>query len=215
MGVLIENADKVLSGFLNTLGLFAVSGLSALVIGTLVAAMRVSPIPVLRGVGTFYVGFFRNTPLLVLLILTVFGLPELGVNPSFFVKSCLAMSFYTAAFVCEALRSGVNSIAMGQAEAARSVGMRFGTTMTQIVLPQALRAVVPPMASVLIALVKNTSLASSFGILEATARMKGLINDDPGALWFIFLGIALGYVVIVELISLLSASLERRWRVAR
>lgn len=215
MEFLIDNADKVLSGFLNTLGLFAVSGLSALIVGTFVAAMRVSPIPVLRGVGTFYVNFFRNTPLLVLLILTVFGLPELGFNPSFFVKSCLAMSLYTAAFVCEALRSGVNAIPMGQAEAARSVGMNFGTTMTQIVLPQALRAVVPPLASVLIALVKNTSLASSFGILEATARMKGLINDDPGALWFIFLGIALGYVVIVELISMLAGALERRWSVSR
>jgi glutamate transport system permease protein len=83
-----------------------------------------------------------------------------------------------------------------------------------VILPQSFRAVVPPIASVLIALTKNTSLVSIFGLLDATARMKGLLNDHPSQLWWIFFGIALGYVIIVETISFGAGLLERRWRIA-
>jgi glutamate transport system permease protein len=155
---------------------------------------------------------FRNTPLLVLLILTYFGLPQLDIRFSFFTMVTMAMALYTAAFVAEVLRSGVNSIPVGQAEAARAIGLPFGKTMTKVILPLSMRAVVPPMANVFIALTKNTSLASSFGVLEATARMKGLLNNNATARWEIFIGIALGYIVIVEVISGAAALLERRWR---
>ena len=121
---------------------------------------------------------------------------------------------YTSTFVCEALRAGVNSIPLGQAEAARSVGLGFTQTMQNVILPQAFRAVVPPLASVLIALTKNTSLCSVFGMAEATALMKGLLNDNTSQLWWIFVGIALGYIIIVEVISTIAGLLERRWRIA-
>ncbi len=198
-----------------TLQLLVVSGALALVLGTLIAIARVSPVPILRRVAATYVTFFRNTPLLVLLLITYYGLPEIGIIWSFFTLVTLAMGTYTASFVAEALRSGVNSVSMGQAEAARAIGLPFTQTMTQVVLPQSFRAVVPPLASVFIALAKNTSLAAAFGVLEATFRMRGLLNDRPDERPLIFLGIALGYIVIVELISLGSQLLERRWKVER
>ena len=190
------------------------SGLIALVVGTLVAVARVSPVPVLRGVGIGYVTIFRNTPLLVLILLTYYGLPELGIDFGFFVMVTMAMGLYTAAFVTEAIRSGINGIGLGQAEAARSLGMPFSLTMTQVVLPQAFRLTVPPLASVMIALTKNTSLAAVFGIAEATFRMKGLSNDYASERVVIFAGIALGYILIVELISFGANRFEKAWRVA-
>src|SRR5674476_25564 len=214
MDVLIDNADRLLDAFVVTLRLFLVSGTLSLVFGTVLAAMRVGPVSILNRAGAAYVTIFRNTPLLVLLLFVVFGLPKLGLNLGYFNMNALALTMYTSTFVCEALRSGVNSIPLGQAEAARSLGLGFNQTMTQVILPQSFRAVVPPVASVLIALTKNTSLCSIFGMFEATAAMKGLFNDNATARVWIFIGIALGYIVIVELISAAAGFLERRWRIA-
>lgn len=214
MQLLIDNADILLRAFGLTLLLVVVVSILSLLFGTVLAAMRVSPVGVLNKAGAFYVTVFRNNPLLVLLLLVVFGLPKLGIQMSYFNMNVLALTLYTSPFVCEALRSGVNSIPIGQAEAARSIGLGFSQTMTNVVLPQSFRAVVPPLASVLIAMTKNTSLVSIFGLLDATARMKGLLNDNPSQLWWIFGGIALGYIIIVETISVGAALLERRWRVA-
>jgi glutamate transport system permease protein len=208
-----ENWDLVLKGFWNTLKLLGVSGALALVLGTLVAVARVSPVPILRRVGTTYVTIFRNTPLLVLILLTYYGLPEIGIDFGFFIMITMAMGLYTASFVTEAIRSGVNGIGLGQAEAARSIGMPFGMTMTQVILPQAFRLVVPPLASVFIALTKNTSLAAVFGIAEATYRMSGLTRDYATERIPIFLGIGLGYIIIVEVISFAASRFERRWAV--
>jgi glutamate transport system permease protein len=214
MQVLIDNADILLKAFGLTLRLVVIVSILSLLFGTVLAAMRVGPIGVLNRAGAVYVTIFRNNPLLVLLLLIFFGLPKLGVHMSYFNMNVLALTLYTSPFVCEALRAGVNSIPLGQAEAARSLGLTFSQSMTTVVLPQSFRAVVPPLASVLIAMTKNTSLVSIFGLLDATARMKGLLNDHPSQLWWIFGGIALGYVIIVEAISFGAAMLERRWRIA-
>lgn len=213
MDVLVDNASLILEGFWKTLQLTVVSGAYALVIGVLVAIARVSPVGILRGFGTVYVTLFRNTPLLILIIIAYYGMPDIGINPGFFPLITIAMGIYTSTFIAEALRSGINGVPVGQAEAARAIGMPFGMTMTQVVLPQAGRLIVPPVASVFIALVKNTSLAAAFGIAEATFRMKGLLNDHATDKWWIFLGIAVGYIVIVEVISLVAYLIERRWKV--
>jgi glutamate transport system permease protein len=213
MEALTENWDLILKGFWETIKLLLVSGGIALVIGTLVGVARVGPVSILRRAAVAYVTIFRNTPLVVLIILTYYGLPEIGIDFGFFVMITLAMGVYTAAFVAECIRSGVNGIGLGQAEAARSIGMPFGLTMTQVILPQSFRLVVPPLASVFIALTKNTSLAAGFGIAEATFRSKGLFNDYATDRVVIFLGIALGYIIIVELISFGANRLERRWAV--
>jgi glutamate transport system permease protein len=215
MDALTENFDLILKGFAQTLKLLLSSGLLALALGTLVGVARVSPVPILRGAAIAYVTIFRNTPLLVLILLTYYGLPQLGIDFGFFWNITLAMGVYTASFVTEAIRSGINGIPLGQAEAARSIGMPFGMTMTQVLLPQAFRLVVPPLASVFIALTKNTSLAAGFGIAEATFRLKGLLNDNATDRVPIFVGIAIGYIVIVELISLGAALFERKWAVNR
>ncbi|MBC7631070.1 MAG: amino acid ABC transporter permease [Flavobacterium sp.] len=197
-----------------TLRLVLVAGASSLVFGTVLAGMRIGPVSVLNRAASLYVTVFRNTPLLVLLLLVIFGLPKLDIRPGYFWLNILALTLYTSSFVCEAIRSGVNSIPIGQAEAARSTGLGFNQTMQHVILPQSFRAVVPPLASILIALTKNTSLCSIFGLTEGTATMKALLNNNPAQLWWIFLGIALGYIVIVEMISLAAGALERRWRIS-
>jgi glutamate transport system permease protein len=209
------NFNLVLQAFLLTIELFLVSGVLSLLFGTLLAAMRVGPVPVLAKAAAVYVTVLRNTPLLLVFIFATFGLPKMDVQLPFFVKGTIALTLYTSAFVCEAVRSGINSVPVGQAEAARASGLTFTQTMTNIVLPQAMRAVVPPLASVMIALLKNTSVGAVFGLFEATARMRFFSNNNADDRTLIFLTFALGYVILVEAISFGAYSMERRWRVAR
>lgn len=211
-----ELLSRLADGFVVTLQLLGWSLVFATVLGTLLGAMRVSPITPLRAVGTSYVNIFRNTPLVVLLLITVVGLPALGLSGlSFYWRAVIALSLYTAAFVCESLRAGINTVDTGQAEAARSIGMGFGQSLREVVLPQAFRAVIPPLASVYIALTKNTSVAAAFGVTEATYQLSNLNRDFPGQLTLSFLGIALGYILIVAVISLAANQFERRTVVAQ
>ncbi|MDP9378362.1 MAG: amino acid ABC transporter permease [Actinomycetota bacterium] len=215
MDVLLDNLPKILGGFRDTVLLLFASSLVALVLGVFFAALRVSPVPVLRLAGTTYVNVFRNIPLVVLFLITTQGLPELGLSFSFFTLAVIALGFYTGAFICEAIRSGVNSVDVGQAEAARSIGMTFTQTLGMIVLPQAIRSVIPPLASILIALTKNTAVAEAFGITEATYQLDSLVRDFPNALYPLFFGISAGYVLIVFAIALSARQLERRLVVLR
>lgn len=216
MSDVFSNFDLVVSAFLLTIELFLVSGIASLVLGTSLAAARVGPIPVLSKAATLYVTIFRNTPLLMIFIFMVFGYPQLdGPKLSFFAVGCISLTVYTTAFVCEAVRSGVNSVPLGQAEAARAVGLDFGATMRQVILPQAVRAALPPLASVQIALLKNTSVAAAFGLFEATARMRYFVNRNADQSLLIFLIFAIGYVILVEVLSAGALATERRWKVSR
>jgi glutamate transport system permease protein len=215
MDDVLSNSDLVLKAFGLTIELFVVSGVLSLVFGTLLAAMRVGPIPVLAKAAAVYVTLVRNTPLLVIFIFATFGLPKMDIQLPFFLKGTIALTLYTSAFVCEAVRSGINSVPLGQAEAARANGLTFTQTMTNVVLPQALRAVVPPLASVMIALLKNTSVGAVFGLFEATARMRYFTNRNADDSLLVFLTFAIGYVILVEVVSVGALTLERRWRVAR
>ena len=150
----------------------------ALVLGTLLAAMRVSPIPPLRGLATFYVELFRNTPLTVVFFFVIFGLPQIDTVVSFFPGAVIAVGTYTAAFVAEAIRSGINSVSAGQAEASRALGLTFGQSLREVVLPQAFRTVVPPLGSVFIAMVKNTSIAAGFSVTELSSTLPRLVNAE-------------------------------------
>jgi len=162
-----------------------------------------------------YVTLARNTPLTLMFAIFVFGLPALGIQVSFFIRAVCALTIYTAAFVAESVRSGVNAVQPGQAEAARAVGMTFGQTLRLVVLPQAFRSVLPPLASVFIALTKNTSVAAGFGITEAVFRMGGLSRDFPTALFPIFFGVAFGFIILVAIIAFFFRFLESRLAVAR
>ena len=215
MDAVLDNLDVFVRGFTTTVTLTLVSVVGALVLGTVIAAMRVSPVPPLRWAGATYVQLVRNTPLTVVFFLVVFGLPEVDIKLSFFVSAVLALSLYTAAFVAEAVRSGVGSVAAGQSEASRAVGMTFGQTLRLVVLPQAFANIVPPLASVFIALLKNTSIASAFFVFEGVQSMNQLINANGDAVLAILAAAAVAYLALALLASALFGLLERAVSVSR
>jgi glutamate transport system permease protein len=210
----LDNLDVFVKGFTTTVSLTLLATVGALVLGTLIAAMRVSPVPPFRWAGAAYVQLVRNTPLTVVFFLVVFGLPEVDIVLSFYRFAVIALSLYTAAFVAEVVRSGINSVAAGQAEASRAVGMTFGQTLRLVVLPQAFVNIIPPMASVFIALLKNTSIAFAFGIFEGTQAMYQLANANGGDVIAIITTAALIYLSLALLSSALFSLLERTLRPA-
>ncbi|MFF9127621.1 amino acid ABC transporter permease [Streptomyces sp. NPDC014889] len=176
----------LLGAFWVTVQLTLLSAAGSLVWGTLLAAMRVGPVPFMRGFGTAYVNVVRNIPLTVIILFTSLGLDQtLRVNVGAqdfdtinFRLAVLGLIAYTAAFVCEAIRSGINTVPVGQAEAARALGLNFTQVLTLVVLPQAFRSVVGPLTNVLIALTKNTTVAAAIGVAEAALLMKKMIENE-------------------------------------
>lgn len=215
MTVLLDNLDVFVPAFGNTLVLFAVSLVFALILGTIVGAMRVSPVPIARALGTVYVNTVRNTPLTLLMFFFAFGYPKLDLPDVDYTNLAIcALSLYTATYVAEVLRSGINTVPIGQAEAARAIGLDFGLTMTQVVLPQAFRSVIPPLMSILIALLKNTTVAAGFSVAEAGTIVRVLNERGENSL-IVVLWVAVIFVILVTLLSLVQRQLEKKWRVAR
>ncbi|CAM4225423.1 amino acid ABC transporter permease [Nocardia ninae] len=217
--------DQILDAFWVTIKLTVLSAVGALILGTFVAALRVSPVPIARAVGTAYVTIFRNTPLTLIIIFmslglyTTMGWNLAGEGPNSvadnnFRYAILGFSIYTGAFVCESLRSGINTVAMGQSEAGRSLGLTFAQNLRLIVLPQAFRAVIAPMGSVLIALTKNTTIASAIGVVEAATLMAN-INENEAAVVAVGAIFALGFVILTLPTGLLFGWLAKRFEVAR
>jgi glutamate transport system permease protein len=212
---LFDNFDLLVRAFLTTLGLSALAGLLAVVLGTLLAAARVSPIPPLRGLATFYVEVFRNTPLTVVFFFLIFGLPQIDFVVGFFPGAALSLGLYTAAFVCEAIRSGINAISTGQAEASRAIGLTFAQSLREVVLPQAFRTVVPPLGNVFIAMVKNSSIAAGFAVSELSSLLPRLVNADAAALTSVLIGIVVAYMLITLPLAFAVNRLERRVAILR
>ena len=215
MQFLIDNGDVLWQAFVQTLSLAVLAGLLAAVLGLVLAAMRVSPVLPLRGLATFYVETFRNTPLTVVFFFIIFGLPQIDTVIGFFAGSVLSVGLYTAAFVCEAIRSGINSVGPGQAEASRALGLTFGQSLREIVLPQALRTVVPPLGNVWIAMVKNTSIAAGFSVSELSSTLPRLVNANAGDLLLVLLAVVLGYMVITLPSAYVISRVERRVAILR
>ena len=226
MEVLNEYRGQIIEAFWITIQLTVLSALGALILGTVVAAMRLAPVPTLNWLGTAYVNVLRNTPLSLVILFCSFGLAQtLGVTlvdptsptsirDSNFRLAVLGLTLYTAAFVCETVRAGVNTVPLGQAEAARSLGFTFGQNMRIILLPQAFRAVIIPLGSVLIALTKNTTIASVIGVAEAALLMKEMI-ENTAALLVVGAIFAVGFVVLTLPLGLLFGWLGRRLAVVR
>ncbi|GAB7070302.1 amino acid ABC transporter permease [Mycobacterium hodleri] len=226
MEIFSEYQDRIFEAFWTTIQLTVFSAVGALVLGTALAAMRLAPVPMLNWVGTTYVNVIRNTPLTLIILFCSFGLAQtLGVTlvdsqsrtsieDSNFRLAVLGLTVYTAAFVCETVRAGVNTVPLGQAEAARSLGFTFGQNLRMVMLPQAFRAVVIPLGSVLIALTKNTTIASAIGVAEAALLMKEMI-ENTAALATIGAIFALGFVILTLPLGLLFGWLGRRLAVAR
>ncbi|MEU9075681.1 amino acid ABC transporter permease [Kitasatospora sp. NPDC004745] len=214
MKTLIDNWSTYWEGFLGTLQLFLVSAAVSLVLGVLIAGFRVSPVRPLRVFGAVWVTLLRNTPLTLLFFIVVLGLPRFDITLPFFTFAVAALGCYTSAFVCEAMRAGINTVPTGQGEAARSLGMGFGQTMGLVVLPQAYRSVVAPIGSVMIALAKNTAIAGSFSVTELLGTYRTINELGYGIVWT-FVWIAVGYLIITLAVSLVFNLLERRVAVSR
>jgi glutamate transport system permease protein len=224
--VFTEYRAQIFEAFWTTIQLTVFSAVGALILGTLLAAMRLSPVPTLNWVGAAYVNVVRNTPLTLIILFCSFGLSQtLGItlvdrnsptsiDDSNFRLAVLGFTVYTAAFVCETVRSGVNTVPLGQAEAARSLGLTFGQNLRIVLLPQAFRSVIIPLGSVLIALTKNTTIASAIGVAEAALLMKEMI-ENTAALMTIGIIFAAGFVILTLPTGLFFGWLGKRMAVAR
>lgn len=214
MSALLDHLPELWQGLIVTLQLIAASFAGAAVLAVLVTALRVSPVRVLRGLGTAYVETFQNLPLLVLLVLAVFGLPEIGIQADLLETAIVVIAVYQAAYFAEALRSGVNSVAKGQGEAARAIGLTFSQSLRHVILPQALRTVVQPIGNLFIALAMNTSLAAAVGIVDLTAAANrvNLVEAQPIP---IFVGAGLAYALIAACTGFVTGRLERKLVILR
>lgn len=218
---LAEEAGVITASFWATIRLSAMTGVLALLGGTVLTAMRVSPTPVLRAAGSTYVSVLRNTPLTLVLLFCSLGLSDTlkfrisqETTVNFYWLAVFGLSSYTAAFVCEALRSGINTVPMGQAEAARAIGLTFNSSLRLVILPQAFRAVITPLGSITIAMIKNTTIVLVASYTEAAAQMKQMF-DDYGATLPIFLGFAAGFMVLTLPTGFFFGWLAKRLAVAR
>jgi glutamate transport system permease protein len=221
VGEILSEYD-VLGAFWVTIQLSVLSAIGSLVLGTFIAVLRVSPVRVLRLIGTSYVNIIRNTPLTLLMVASVLGLSFiLGVTLSddlarnAYRWAVIMLSVYHAAFVCEALRSGVNTVPAGQAEAARSIGLTFGQSLREVLLPQAFRGSIAPLGSTLIALIKNTTVAAVvLGTTEAAGLLAEITENEGASLptFFIF---ALGFVILTLPLGILFTNLSQRLAVKR
>jgi glutamate transport system permease protein len=210
----VKYLPDLLGGLVVTLELTVLSFLGALLLGTILGIFRVSPVLPLRAFGAAYVGVLRNVPLLVLLVLFVFGLPDVGVRYSLFTSAVICMALYAASFVCETVRSGIRTVPLGQAEAARAIGLTTVQVLRHVVLPQAFRAMVQPLANVFIGVVLGTSLVAAVGVPDLTNRGSALTlrYDEP---LVVFAWATAFYVAVTLGGGLLAGRLERAVRIHR
>lgn len=216
---------KLWPAFWTTIKLTFYSAIGSLIFGTILTAMRVSPVRILRSLSALYINIVRNTPLTLVVLFCSFGLYQnLGLmladrDSSTFLAgqnfrlAVLGFILYTSCFVSESLRSGINTVHFGQAEAARSLGLSFGQTFTNIVFPQAWRAALVPLGNTLIALTKNTTIASAIGVAEASLLMKSTVEMHAHELFVIFGVFALGFIVLTLPIGLIFGRLSQRMAV--
>src|SRR5947209_9893586 len=214
MEVVTGHLDVYWEGMRRTVELTVLSFALAMVVGTFVAALRVSPVPPLRWASTAYVEIVRNTPLLVSMVLFFFGFPSIGIKFSPFTSGIIVLTVYTATFVAETVRSGINAVSKGQGEAARSIGLTFPQTLRIIVIPQALRTVVAPLGGIFIALLKNSALVAAIGVLELTGpterRLSETVRPIPA-----FVGGAIAYLLLTFPSGFATGWLERRLAIKR
>ncbi len=216
MEAVTENLGLFGRGYLVSLEIVLWGLVGSLVLGTVVAACRVSPVPPLRAAGTAWVAVVRNCPLTVVLFFFAFGLPEIGINGSYRVFGITALVVYTSAFVCEALRAGINAVPSGQAEAARAIGLTFTQSLRAVVLPQAFRSSVPPVGSVLIAMIKNSAVVGAFGVGRDLFSVGNSLTSAQGyAALPVLTGVAVGYLLLTLPAGGLLAVVERKVAIVR
>lgn len=208
-----ENRAGFLRGYRTTVLVSLISMAFALAIGTVVALLRTAPTRPTRLLGASYVEFFRNTPLLIQTFFYFFALPRVvifGVRPSLtaFQAAVIALSIYTGSFAAEAIRAGITAIDAGQTEAARSLGLGYGGTMRHVVLPQALRVALPPLANLGIALIKNSSIMFAIALPELFYTTS-LVESRTFRYQETFAAAVVGYLSLTLPLAYAVARLER------
>ncbi|RAL24369.1 amino acid ABC transporter permease [Thermoflavimicrobium daqui] len=201
--------EDFIDGFFTTLSVSLVALVLSLIIGTIMAVLRISHSKILRGIGTAYVEFFRNTPIIIQVFFFYFGLASIQINLSKFMVGSLGLAFYTGAFMAEAIRAGIQAVPKGQMEAARSSGLTYIQAMWYVILPQAFKMVIPPLGNQFINLVKNSSiLAIIAGTDLLYAADIAIANYDVTS---VYVFVALLYLVITIPLSIGVNYLEKRW----
>lgn len=213
---------NIFAAFGLTILLTFFAAIGSLLLGTVIAIMRVSPVALFQKAGAFYVNTVRNTPLTLIIIASnIVMAVNLGLTFSEdfarnnIIWSIIGLSVYHAAFVCEALRSGVNTVPQGQAEAARSIGLTFGQSLQEILLPQAFRGAITPLGNTIIALTKNTTVATAIGVAEVSGLMKEMQDARADLIVPIFLVVAVGFVILTLPMGLATSYLSSRLSVKR
>ena len=214
MNVVLDNLDVFYEGMRRTLELSVLSFILAFILGIVLAAFRVSPVPPLRWASATYIELVRNTPLLVLMYLVVFALPSIGFTYSFYASAIIVLSAYTATFVGETVRSGINAVSKGQTEAARALGLTFPQVLNLVVMPQALRTVVGPLGGIFIALLKNSGVAVAISVAELTSAATQL-GTDTAQFIPAFLGAAVAYLILTIPSGFATTWLERKVAIKR
>jgi putative glutamine transport system permease protein len=214
--VLTEHFPEFSSGFWVTVRLVAISFAIAMSVGTVVAALRIAPVKPLNWIGGVFVELFRNTPLLVLLFISFAGLRRAGLAVDAWVAGTASLGLYTAAYVAEALRSGVFAVGKGQIEASLSLGLDYRRTVRHIILPQAFRTVIPHLGSLTIAMIKNSAIIGvSLLALPDLLHQARLVNSRTFATNETFFWAAVGYLILTLLATLAVRRLEARFAIHR
>lgn len=214
MNVVLDNLDVFLEGMRRTVELSVLSFVLAFVLGVLIAACRVSPVPPLRWASATFVELVRNTPLLVLMFIVVFAFPSIGFTWSYFLSAVIVLAAYTATFVGETVRSGINSVAKGQVEAARAMGLTFPQVLRLVVMPQALRTVIGPLGGIFIALLKNSGVAVAINVSELTSA-AAQVGTDTAQFIPAFLGAAVAYLLLTIPSGFATTWLEQKLAIKR
>lgn len=206
--IIVEHLEMFLEGLKVTIIASVISLVASFIIGTIVAVMRITPIAVLRWISTAYVEFFRNIPLVIIAFFFFIGTPALGVTFSGLAAGTIALSIYTSAFIAEAIRSGILSVPKGQMEAARSSGLNYFQTMRFIILPQAIKIVIPPIGNQFINLVKNSSILALIAGGDLMYQAD-LISAKTYVVFDVYIFVALFYLVLTIPLSLGVGYLEK------
>ncbi|MFY4776089.1 amino acid ABC transporter permease [Metabacillus sp. RGM 3146] len=211
--ILINNFDQYMAGFLNTVKASVIALIASFIIGVIIAVMRISPYKILRFAGTAYVEFIRNIPLLLIAFFIFVGLPSIGIRFNGFLSGTIALSIYTASFVAEAVRAGILSVDKGQMEAGRSSGLTYLQTMRYIILPQAIKIVIPPLGNQFINLVKNSSI---LGVITGLDLMYfgDSVSSETYVVFDVYIFVAMFYLILTVPLSLFVGYLERRLAVS-
>ena len=208
---------EVLDGLWNTVVIAVLGLIIGIVIGTLIAAIAVQPqknlfLKILNKINEIYVGFFRGTPMVVQLLLGYFViLPILGLQFDPLKVATVIMGLNSGAYVSEIMRSGILSVDIGQMEAGRALGFRYSTTMMKIIIPQAVKNILPTLGNEFISLIKETSVVSFIGAVDLYKAFRS-IGSGTYEYMIPFLAMAIIYIAIIMIITLGINLMERRLR---